>query len=429
MIPDTMPWDPEARRRPLPTSAVATAQRCAARWAAPTGTLREFGPLFALYLEAGRDSDAAVLLRRRLAAVDPKQADVERTAIIDSVVGIYLQAQPVRLAAAESLLSERARHKADRLERLKIYVQLMGQAAGVHDTARARRAAQQVVAIADSLTPAERESEEFQESGGPFTAYMMAWSTIVGDRVLLDSLRRSTAAYMSLLRSMWARWSKRRPELIDLGPLGEKAPPITADFWFPQDSARHLHPTPGHVALVVFLDRTRCVDGIGHWLDFASTDRRDEWHQCWAAAVNLRRLAERFPPLEITVVSRTYGYFMYAPPLSPAEEAAYSARWMAGHGIPGTLAVSTTAFGNLNAPDGRRIDKPDSNATRYDSGSKQSRGCGSHFYLVDQDGMIVDYQCGGVEYLDNSGPGFDQLSQKIDALLHRSEGGASRAAR
>ena len=86
-----------------------------ARWAPATAPLAEFAPLFTLYLTANRDADAAALLARRLAAVDPKRGDAERTAVIDSVVRISLDAQPVRLAVAESLLTEVGiAHLADR---------------------------------------------------------------------------------------------------------------------------------------------------------------------------------------------------------------------------------------------------------------------------------------------------------------------------
>lgn len=419
--PDTMPWDPEARLRPLPAPVVATAERCAARWSAATAPLTEFAPLFTLYLTANRDADAAALLARRLAAVEPKRGDAERTAVIDSVVRISLDAQPMRLAAAESLLTERARHQTDRLERLKIYFQLGNQAAGVHDTARVRRAAQQVVAIADSLTPAERESEKFQEGGGPFSVYLALYS-LVGERVLLDSLRRSTAAYVGLTRALWAKATGRRPEALEL-PIGEKAAPLSADFWFPADSARGPRPTPGRVALVVFLDRIQCVDGPNDPA-FAVEEKRDETlPSCWQWGMNLRRLAERFPALEITVVAPTHGYFLYGPPLSPAEEAAYIARWVARHHIPGTLAVTSTPFWHLEAPDDRRVDKPDSNVTHYSFGKSWPADQG--VYLVDPDGVIVE----GTGISAHWGLASVQLSQKIDVLLHRSEGGTPRAAR
>ncbi|MBX6331754.1 MAG: hypothetical protein IRY91_07900 [Gemmatimonadaceae bacterium] len=413
--PDTMPWDPEERLRPLPAPVVATAERCAARWSAATAPLTEFAPLVTLYLAANRDADAATLLTRRVAAVEPKRGEAERTAVIDSVVQIYLDAQPVRLAAAESLLTERARHKTDRIERLKIYAELMRQAANVLDTARLRRAAQQVVVIADSLTPAERESEAFS---GLAQAVYGAWHFAVGERVLLDSLRQSTAAYVGLVRAMWAKVTGQRPDALEL-PIGEKAAPLSADFWFPQDSARGPRPTPGRVALVGFLDRIQCVD-LPNDPTFASDAKRDE--RCWQWGVNLRRLAERFPELEITVASQTHGYFLYAPPLAPAEEAADIARWVAGHGIPGTLMVTSTPFWHLEAPDGRRIDKPDSNVTHYSFG--KSWGAKGSLYLVDQDGVIVEATGIGL-----SGPDFDELSRKVDILLHRNAGGASRAAR
>jgi hypothetical protein len=419
--PDTMPWDAQARFRPLPAPVVEAAQRCDTRFGGDTAPLANFAPLFALALAANRDAEASALLQRRLHAVDAKRQDAERAAVIDSAVGMYVDAQPVRLEPAESLLLARLGRKTDRLARLKVYFEVARQAAVVRDTTRLRRLARTLVAIGDSLTPSERESQEFEAWLGP-QRLLIAMSWALGDKPFLDNLRSGTAAYASFMRMVWAKSMQARPEAMPT-PNGEKAPSITADYWFPRDSvpaagAPPTRPVPGRVNLVVFLDHVVCVESVNSWLD-------DDKHSdaCWGLAANLRRLATRFPALAITLVGGTHGYFMAAPPMPPAEEAALTARFAAAHRFPGVLAISASKFSSIDSPDDRRIDKPDSNVVRYEFGKSQMASGSA--YLIDQDGLIVDLIRPG----SLSGPDLELLMQKVDVVMDRQAGGASRAAR
>ena len=191
---------------------------------------------------------------------------------------------------------------------------------------------------------------------------------------------------------------------------------------------------PGRVNLVIFLDRTHCLEytdrtagGYDRYYTRVrlSSDKYDEYGLCWRLGAYLRRLAERFPTLEITVVTRTHGYFMYAPPLAPAEEAAHIARWAAGHHFPGTLAVTATDFRYLDPPDNRRLAKADPNDEHYQRLTNLSSR--EEAYLIDRDGVIVDSVLG----VDNLMTPFlsRRLNRLIDVLVHRDDGGRSRAAR
>jgi hypothetical protein len=115
---------------------------------------------------------------------------------------------------------------------------------------------------------------------------------------LLDSLRRGTPADVARLRSDWAKASGESGESYGrLRPAGSIAPPIEADFWFRRDDGAAPRPTRGKVALVVFLDQSRCAA-----------------QQCFIAYAALHRLAARYPELEITLVARTHGYLSQAAP-------------------------------------------------------------------------------------------------------------------
>lgn len=413
---DTMPFDTQESLKPLPASVIQSAARCAARFDQRTAKFKDFAPLLRLYLTADRDADAKALLDRRLAAVTAKGSP-ERIAVEDSAVLIYLQAQPRRLEPAEQLLVARARGGADRLDRMALYYRLMDAARDAGDTTRARRAAEWVVGVADSLTPAERETDKFAKMGpqGGNVVVFAAMQTIVGVKTLVDSLRHSTMAMVNLERTMWAKFTKERSEAFPL-PIGEHAPPLLGDFWFPRSAAGEKHPAPGHVSIVEFADGSALYGGClatGAW--GVVTDG------CVYPYSLLRRLSERFPGLDVTFVVGTRGNFVHALPESPAEEAEFYHNWVEPFHIKGAvMSVTTRPFWNLPAPDGRRVDKLTPNAIAYGYGkSWQVEGGGfGGKYLIDQDGIIVDV-------IFNEPATF----QFVNALLQREKTGGDRASR
>jgi hypothetical protein len=413
---DTMPSDVAEFLKPLAPLVTKTAARCAARFDQRTAKLADFAPLMKLYLTADRDTDAKALLDRRLTAIPAKSAH-EHIAVEDSAVSIYLHAQPRRLDPAEQLLVARARSGGDRVERMALYNQLMEASRDAGDTTRARRAAQWVVAVADSLTPTERESEKFAKMGlmGGNVVVFAAMQQIVGVKLLVDSLRHSTMAMVGLMRTMWAKFTKERAEAFPL-PIGEHAPPISGDYWYPREAATEKHPAPRHVSIVEFIDGSAsqgaCL-GRGSW--GVITDA------CVYSYSLLRRLTDRFPGLDVTFVVGTRGNFLHAPPPSPAEEAELYHNWIEPYHIKSAvMSVTTRPFWNLPAPDGRRVDKLTPNAIAYSFGkSWQVEGGGfGGKYLVDQDGIIVDV-------IFNEQATFEF----VDALVHRQQTGGDRAAK
>ncbi|MGH7632619.1 MAG: hypothetical protein ACRENC_02730, partial [Gemmatimonadaceae bacterium] len=381
---DTIVQNPREALEPQPAAITQTASQCAARFAEAKVDIHDFAPGVKLFLAAGRDSDAAALVARRIAAVPEKHAR-ERGVVVDSAVGFYLDARPKRLEPAEDLLLHRARSSSDRVERLKTYSTLMIATRDAGDTARARRAARWVVDVADSLTLAERQSDEFERlsdgNGGQILVYD-ALDELTGFKTRMDSLRKSTLAYATLERGNWSLATGERPEALQM-PIGVKAAPLAADYWYPASAGSAPRPTPGHTTLIVFLEHTGCI-GQG------SSDNAAPESQCVARMAEVRRLALRFPTLEIDIVMSTHGQFMYLPPTTPAEEAVLIKNWVDAHQVPGAvLGVTNTQFWRLPEPDSRRIDKDMPNTTHYSFGKSWKVGSGSMF-LVDSEGIIAD---------------------------------------
>jgi hypothetical protein len=411
---DTMPWRPSEVLEPAPRPVVAAADQCVSRLGTPaTVSLSDYLPFMQLYLVADRDRDAAALLARRLAA-NPSGKAADRAAITDSAVRVYLGARPLRLAPAESIMVERARSGTDRVQRLKAYLNIMLACATAGDSVRMRRAAEHVVAVHDSLSSADRESEAFEKlnATGLNTSLFFALRALVGDKEELESLRRGTEAYASLLRRTWATVLKMRPESFPV-PIGERAAPIQAAVWFRRYDAKQPLPTPGRVALVVFLDSERCTT----YSPIANGDLITEGLSCYPTAAALRRLAARFANLQIILVAPTHGYFMFGPPVAAAEEASLIDRWTDAHRLRFPLAVTETPFLRVAAPDGRRIDRPDSNVIRYSFGKMLTPSQVQSFaFLVDQNGQVV-------QTYSPFGLGEAEFAKLIDVLLHRPQGG------
>jgi hypothetical protein len=115
---------------------------------------------------------------------------------------------------------------------------------------------------------------------------------------------------------------------------------------------------------------------------------------CWDEAATLRRIAKRFPALEITLVSQTRGYFVSAAVDTPADEAEWVRRWLLdAHHLPGALSVSVTPFERMPEPDRRRMDKPVPNAANYGGRGEFML---TSMFLVDS-GIIVYWDVLGPE--------------------------------
>jgi hypothetical protein len=382
---DTLPLTPERAKASLIAAIVETARRCSARLpTAEKEPVTDFAPLMQLYLLAGRDADAETIMRRRLASVAPT-ALRERVAVLDTAVQGYLSAtfgsvlrsqskmlaNPVRLPAAESLLVEVGRlpdtlHSVK--DRLLPVFEFLRAAKVAEDTARVQWASQRYLDLDARLNSIDRRSEFYAAIGAPLAYLALATQQ---EAALLDSLRRSTVAFVTFQRGAWAHASGELPQALRF-PIGEQAPAIVGDFWFHRGDSSATRPAKGKVSLVVFLD-TKC---------HMATD-------CWGPYASMHRLAQRFPAVDITVAVRTHGYFSQIASPAPAGEADLLREWWQGfHQVPGALAVTATDFWRLDPPDRRRIDRPTPNETHYSFGRTWQTVPGMAF-LVDQGGTIV----------------------------------------
>ncbi len=399
---DTLPLDSleASGSKPLPAAVVQTARRCSTRFAdADSVSIADFDVLLPLYLQAQWDDEARTLLERRLAAVGAKD-DAERAAVLDTVFDVLLGRKGYfigarRLAMVEELAATQVPRISDRVKRLRIYARLgLAPSSGSASdslTAEVLRIAQRMAVIVDSLTPSEVDQlasdygvfgDGIEEGGDFVQRYYAMLNMSLGKQTFLDSLRQSTAAYVKLKKDNWAQATGMRPETYQLGnPLGEHAEPIEADIWLGYDPKKGPRPTPGRISLDVFLSNHECNGVVAHAEQIGG--------DCADHIAPLRRLEQRFPDLEITVVGQTYGHFLYLKEgITPEREAELTKKWLEWHGVDAPLAMNTAAHWRLPDPDSRRVSRPTANRSNYSFG-KSWKTVNTSADLIDQDGIVV----------------------------------------
>jgi hypothetical protein len=304
------------------------------------------------------------------------------------------------------MLEQQIRLTPDPLERLRIYMSVANVAQRAGDTALVRRIAQGIIARADSLPAPIRQR---LDSG---VSVVVGAQAYLAKEALLDSLRRGTPQYVALMRSFLTRlWGTQQAPSL-LAPIGDRAAPIAGEFWFRRERPNAPRPTPGRVSLIVFF-RGGCQAAI------SSLERK--WandDSCWSEAATLRRLALRFPALDITLVEHTRGYFASAALDTPAAEAEWFRRWADAHRLPGALSVTVTPFRRLPDPDHRRVDELAGNFKNY----PRAIGVGVPLaFLVDRNGVIVHQNVFGSPGALEDQPGLFGLRwvDLIEILLSR----------
>ncbi|HXE57157.1 MAG TPA: hypothetical protein VNK43_04090 [Gemmatimonadales bacterium] len=420
---DTIAFAPAELTSPPPPPVTATARGCLTRFAAADSVpLTEFDYLVPLYLAAGWRDRLRTLVERRLAAIPPK-AEGELAAVIDTLVSMYLAqgawsgyGHAPQFALTEEVVTRYLPRVSDRVRRLKVYFRVMHANAAdwVMDTAAIRRLAAPALPVLDSLTERERArlEEEFglAGNGDNFAERVYALLNVTtGKWAFLDALRRSTAEFVKLKRDNWARATGQPPETYLLGmPIGERAPELRGDIWLGRsDSAPR--PRPGRVSLVVFIANPDCLGPV--------VSDRMMYDSCAENLVPLRRLAQRFPALEVTLVAQSRGYFAYLKDsVTPAREAELTKRWLEAYGVHAALVMTATDFWRLPDPDGRRIDRDAPNRVNYSFGKSWADGAKNRrAFLVDQDGIVVHVR-------DINRYSEEEFGEMIEILLARGGG-------
>lgn len=397
---DTVRFNESENRKPVFHEVGTTAQRCMARYADPaTAPLDDYRYVIPMYMLAGWHDRAYALAERRLASVSDTSRQFAAT--LDTLIELYAgrgdwdtrwapsRRTLLRHELIDSLVLKHIPRVPKRLTRIGLYRQAISAYGSPKNESRADTLIDRVITMVDSLTESERR--ELYESSwllgeGDEQSDRMAGLYALGVFDFYDSLRVSTEKYVRAKRNAWTRATGQPPETYLLGsPIGEKAPPIDADFWLGCKGECGVRPAPGRINLLVRLSRQECssvpesADHIGAPLD-----------KCASTLIPLRRLMERYPDVVVTVVARTSGHYLYLKDgITPEAEAQHMRQWLDWYGIDAPIAVTETDFWRISEHDRRRVNRPNPNDENYSFGRTAVRQGGVATMLIDPDGLIV----------------------------------------
>lgn len=391
--------------KPIPGAAQNFSSRCLAKFNPDSVNLDMYLLWIRLYLGAGNDDAAQLTAKRKLASLSWEKQDssIFLGQAIDSILNEYSRARPYRADLVRSLLDSylEGPSSPSSLEQIvNLYFSKVRYELFSGDTVAGKLWAHKILSLIDSFPRSEKDSE-FVTKHAP-ASIASAMEIIEGD-ALLDSLRVSGQAYAQLRRSFWKDVTTGSAANDYIRMVGEKAMPLVGEFKYAKNgnssgsavstgvsSSGTSYPTAGKVSLIVFL-----YGGCRVETPIVAGKARDQYNSvCFDSYSVLRRLAEEYPDVEMTIVSRTMGYLGQLNPLSPENEASMLRWWwLENHKLPASLIITNTEYFRLPGLDRRRIDSPDENMLNYSYLASQRRNRvieNKTFYLVDSDGTILE---------------------------------------
>jgi hypothetical protein len=342
----------------LPAGVAVVARNCGARFTVTGTAVGDLPLLFDLALFAGNDSMAHAVLAR---LVDLAPTSAEKHQVLISYIDRYLNAEPARVAAADSIVAQMDKLGESGLpERLGAHYALLHFYGVSHYSSRlVRREAEQVITLLESMTAPELRHVETL-SGAYSNLMLWAWlnypdSMPVIARRYQQDLRRP--AVQSAMKKICL--DEKKAQICELAsasidtimkamlPTGvhqsqQIAPPLHADFWFPGPGRDTVQPAPGVVSVVITTYLNNCINTPG---------------SCQEYLDRLRRFVERYKSsgMSITMLVNARGYRLGGDP-GPADSVAQSYRLYLQDYLkwPVTVAVRTVKVTyKMPAPDGR----------------------------------------------------------------------------
>ncbi len=375
----------------LPASVVAEANRCVTTLKLNTLRELEYVNWIRAYLEADREQDAQEVLRRQLEIVSSKPLE-DKIRVFINVRGAFESVRPVSLSVLSDLADSVIKNLPDTaLEQLiKIHMSQMHLAINARDSSYLHKEANRSLSFLNSLTPEQRSKEQYH---GLKTSLANSAMQFLAEAEILDSLKKGTQAFLSLKRLLFTKAGARIDDKLPYA-VGEKAAPIQGDFWFTHKSIHNSQssianydlskPSSGRVNLIVFLTGGCHVNVLPSGIAMRETNKST----CWDIYSSIKRLKEKYPEIDITIVASTFGSLATTDPIPPEAEASLlSDLWLKHHDLKATLSVSSTEFFKLSDPDRRRIDMSIENVKNYTFPGVNIQPKVS--FLVSPEGIIV----------------------------------------
>ncbi len=241
----------------------------------------------------------------------------------------------------------------------------------------------------------------------PLISYMayrfFPTAKLLRESEIMEKLSVSTSAYSEYLKDLWKQIGGSNELVL---PLDSIAPQLIGKWLYTaqKDANDNLFasllpdskidfPRKGKINLIAFIeggcheDAYKTTPGTFQRL-VAIVDAEGRSASCNSTIEAINRIKEKYPEIELTIVSRTFGLFGTVLPESPEKEAETLAKYFIEHyNVNGNVLVAETEYFRLPGLDQRRIDYPDENEENYKIANIPNGGY-LKVVLVDPDGKI-----------------------------------------
>jgi hypothetical protein len=351
----------------LPSDVVAVAGACVSRFTIEGTAKGDLLDLFNLSLMAGHDSVAGAVVKRRLALA--ADAPAQATVLQETIDG-YLQAEPIRVVAAESALA-RLDAMGTRVQaaRITAHWSFLTVARTKFNAPYMRREAERMIALGHEV-PADAikydwvpliyayialgEISYIEQTDSVMEVMARAKQDLGRFSQKIDFPRHKPWNPMAMFDYKNAPVAKVRNALLPFNAeqyAGKSLPPLAASYWFPNPPGAW---PPDHPSLIIYGGSfvSECVHDDGRLLSL-----REEitGNYCGVLYTYLPRWANRYKgQLAITLVAQTAGNTVRSVVLPPAAEADSLKWFFLDHlKLPITFGMVVDSLRRMPLVDGR----------------------------------------------------------------------------
>lgn len=403
-VADTSRWDWNVVNIPFSDSAIDAGRKCMENKSADTVSGKTARFIAEILLQIGWDEHVKTLYDRLLRSTAPEEIPTLKV----ELMRLYFKARPMRVADMKGLYEQtKADPNADSLAEfiVALGIQLTRGAVQSGDTVLAMSVGRETIDRHAKLSFEARTSttsnSDFATGALAALALIREVIPVVYRKEMLDSIGTGTDAYVGWLKGasfMALGKSEKAVEYLD-GTFkaldkghGSKLPNVMGHFIFKSSDSVNDNgyqeflqvdreswggaPVPGKVNLVVFLNPFQINKDFGRRAGGCVG-------KCLEIIPALRRLNEKFPDLELTLVSNTIGFAGGYVPITPEQEADSLAKWSLGfHRLKAVHVIETTEWFRMpgNILDQRRIDYLTVNQQNFQR---------VWFLVIDQDGRML----------------------------------------
>ncbi len=362
-IADTLHYKVNNGKNKLDDVIVSSTRLCLEKFDVNKVDLEDAIAFHQLLLDAGMDSMAHELIERKASSIGIGNRKA-LAGLFDSAMNASINAMPVRFQKSIEYYNRYVALGDAVGPSRKIYLLalLSGSVANSSDSVYNRVLIEKAAELAENLS----DTEWNDKPGLELSLFSQGLVKRVYISELSDSLLRNFEAYNNYLATLFSTHITRKTNRsLESGyyTIGQALAPVTGHYWIPANPEGKSFPQKGAISLLIFLNRGKRTSELG-------------------VLVLAKRIKERYPELQVVIVTQTLGHLNDLNPPKPEQEAELLGKYIREFSqLDAQVVVYDTDFFKLPGYDRRRINLPTENDL---AGYEKAR-----LFLVDREGRKI----------------------------------------